>query len=293
MNGNRIVIKSLLVCCSCGLMVFGVVWIPKAMMPRKTPPRVVRFDGPVYEIGNAKIQMLADGSVTIQVFNEGNLDRELTIPSEKIGSDRPFLMGIYHGGKYLQVWRILRCSVSHQPERYVYAAWNSQTDEILMSPGYTVTLLQGEVGHAALVTVDCAPSESPVDTPDTLYVNGIALGALGDYSWKVEEVDGDRVDLEAKTSRGRPVRARLTRCGTWTSVTGKDYEVYHVYAEIEMLTEHSNVRGVSRVYFVREGEVVVETSTAGVITVQDGELFVEDRGTVRRWDPEGRFTSDL
>jgi quercetin dioxygenase-like cupin family protein len=76
-------------------------------------------------------------------------------------------------------------------------------------------------------------------------------------------------------------------------VTGKDYEVYHVYAEIEMLTEHSNVRGVSRVYFVREGEVVVETSTAGVITVQDGELFVEDRGTVRRWDPEGRFTSDL
>jgi hypothetical protein len=234
--------------------------------------------------------MFTDGSLALELRNDDQLIAKRVV-SDDIVYPGNAVVGVARDKGGLDPWCIAHCHVDPSTTKYV--AWNTETDEVITSPGYTFGMIRSGDGEDVLVTINRAHFDRSPDPAATIYVNGVALVNVGDSGWKVTGYTNNSVTLTGTTFLDESITTRMTFAGQWVSDSDQTYDVYHVYSEFQTMTEHWNVRGNARVYFVREGEVVAETSTAGMITVQDGELFVEDRGTVRRWDPEGRFTDDL
>ena len=234
-------------------------------------------------------EMLGDGSVRLRMIRNDRVDIETIVPSSRI-SPANAITGTSFNEPGFSQWCVVQCHMN--PSTDMVIAWDPDRDIVYCSPGYLWAIIPNAEG-GALVTVNKPHFNAPPEAPDSLRVNETSLCDLPAYRWRLRKSDAGGMELDGTGEQGDPMSARLTVSGRWVSSTGKTYDVYCVYHTIRMHTRHTNVHGLSRVFFVRNGEVVKSVTCRGEIVVQDNELMERDGGGASPWSEANIFTEGL
>lgn len=171
-------------------------------------------------------------------------------------------------------------------------AWNPQTDTIFCSPGYAWGFISTPE-EQAFVTVSHPHFAELPDAVDTIYVNEMELTNLPAYSWTVVKSNVEGLVLRGKTELRDPVNAKLMLCGKWTSAHGKAYTVYYLYYNLQMAVANKNIRGIHKVFFVRDGTVAKFCTCDDEIKVVGNRLFEKTDGRLVSWQLSERLTEGL
>lgn len=234
-------------------------------------------------------EMLGDGSVRLRMIRNGRVDVETIVPSSRT-SPANVITGTSFNELELAQWCVVQCHMN--PSTDMVVAWDPDRDIVYCSPGYLWAIIPSAEG-GALATVFRPHFNTPPDAPDSLRVNETHLCDLPAYRWRLKQANAGGMVLDGTSEQGDPMSARLTVSGRWVSSTGKTYDIYYVYHTIRMHTRHTNIRGLHRVFFVRNGEVVRAVTCSGEIVVQDNELMEHDGGAVSPWSETDAFTEGL
>jgi len=237
-----------------------------------------------------RASMLSDGSLKLEFFRNSRLSEQRVVPASEI-SPASSIAATHYDKPGLGPWCIVECHVN--PSTSVVVAWNPSTDEVQHSPADTWGMTSTSRG-SALVTVFRPHFNTPPDASDTIYVKGMELATVPHYGWVHKGPETDRVRFSGASERGESMSAEVLFSGTWTSGSGKDYEVFYTYYTLQMPVEGSNVRGVHRVFFVRNGKVEQSVTCDGEIVVQDNQLLeINEGGAGVPWPEAETWTEAL
>ncbi len=234
--------------------------------------------------------MSKDGSLRLQLFRNGRLSEEVLAPSSTTAPANAVTATSFNEPD-LGAWCVVECHVN--PSTSLAVAWHPERGVLYSSPGYLWAILpRSDAG--GLVTVFRPHFNTPPDASDSLLVNEVRLCALPPYGWRVTRADTDRLLLEGMSEKKKRMTAQLTCSGRWRSSAGNRYDVYYVYYTLQMPVAGSNVRGVHRLFFVRDGKVARSVSCTDEITVQDNTLLEQQQdGVLAPWPEANTWTEGL
>lgn len=237
-----------------------------------------------------RARLLSDGSLKLEFFRNAKLSEEALVSSDRI-SPANSISATHYDRPGLGPWCVVECHIN--PSTSMIVAWNPQTNAVYCSPGYTWGMISTYKGNA-LVTIFRPHLNTPPDASDMLYVNEVELAALPAYKWTPMKSDVDRAEFQGTSHLDEPMFATVLFSGRWNSPAGREYDVFYVDFTLRRPVRHSNVKGVHRVFFVRNGEVVQSTTCSNEIVVQDNQLLeMNDGGAAAPWSEADMCTKDL
>ena len=237
-----------------------------------------------------RANMLSDGSLQLEFFRNSRLSEQRIVPASEI-SPATSIAATHFDEPGIGSWCIVECHVN--PSTSVVVAWNPSTDEVQHSPANAWGMASTSRG-SALVTVFRSHFNTPPDALDTVYVKGMELTSVPHYGWVRKGPETDRVRFSGASERGDSMSAEVVFSGIWTSRSGKEYDVFYTYYTLHMPVEGSNVRGVHRVFFIRNGKVEQSVTCGGEIVVQDNQLLeINEGGAGVPWPEAETFTGAL
>jgi hypothetical protein len=211
--------------------------------------------------------------LALECYVNGTLYKSTLVPNDKV-SPANAVMEVRHG-KALEPWCLVDLHMN--PSVGMYVAWNPDTGVTHVSPGHTPAI-NPHCNKLTLVTL-FHPHGRPndIDASEDLYVNGVALGTLPNYNWKVSKATSSRIEWEGMVeyilhtddykentqTAWAETGADLTYCGPWIAPSGKSYNVYFLDHSLKMHTVGLNVHGHQHLYFVRDGKLALKLPCAG------------------------------